>query len=191
MKNKYNITIPNKIYNWINGIEVKPSTGELFEKISPHSRKLICKVARSTKLDIDIAVEAASNAQANWANIPAVNRGHILHQICNSLEVQKKMIAYVVSLETGKSYKEAIGETEGAIALGRFYAGEGQRLYGRTTTSGSENKYVSTVRQPCGVAGLIIAANTPIANVAWKVFPALICGNSIVLKAAEDAPITA
>ena len=191
MKNKYNITIPNKIYNWINGIEVKASTDELFEKISPHSRKLICKVARSTKLDIDIAVEAASNAQANWANIPAVNRGHILHQICNSLEVQKKMIAYVVSLETGKSYKEAIGEAEGAIALGRFYAGEGQRLYGRTTTSGSENKYVSTVRQPCGVAGLIIAANTPIANVAWKVFPALICGNSVVLKAAEDAPITA
>src|SRR5687767_9625291 len=70
-------------------------------------------------------------------------------------------------------------------------AGEGQRLYGRTTTSGAVNKYAMTIRQPVGVAGLIIAANTPIANVAWKVFPALICGNGVVLKAAEDTPITA
>jgi acyl-CoA reductase-like NAD-dependent aldehyde dehydrogenase len=72
-----------------------------------------------------------------------------------------------------------------------FMAGEGQRLYGRTTTSGAVNKYAMTIRQPVGVAGLIIAANTPIANVAWKVFPALICGNAAVLKAAEDTPATA
>jgi aldehyde dehydrogenase (NAD+) len=70
-------------------------------------------------------------------------------------------------------------------------AGEGRRFYGRTTTSAIKNKYAMTVRQPLGVAGLIIAANTPIANVAWKVFPALICGNSAVLKAAEDTPLTA
>ena len=70
-------------------------------------------------------------------------------------------------------------------------AGEGRRLYGRTTTSAVLNKYAMTVRQPLGVAGLIIAANTPIANVAWKVFPALICGNTAVLKAAEDTPATA
>src|SRR6185369_16147613 len=69
--------------------------------------------------------------------------------------------------------------------------GEGQRLYGRTTTSGTPNKYAMTVRQPMGVAGLIIAANTPIANAAWKVFPALICGNAAILKAAEDTPATA
>ena len=94
-------------------------------------------------------------------------------------------------LETGKSPKEALGETGGAIALGRFFAGEGQRLYGRTTTSGVANRHVGMVREPCGVAALIIAANTPIANVAWKVFPALICGNAAVLKAAEDTPATA
>jgi aldehyde dehydrogenase (NAD+) len=70
-------------------------------------------------------------------------------------------------------------------------AGEGQRLYGRTTTSGVANKWAMTVRHPVGVAGLIVAANTPIANVAWKVFPALICGNGVVLKAAEDTPVTA
>ncbi|MFC1829868.1 aldehyde dehydrogenase family protein, partial [Thermodesulfobacteriota bacterium] len=93
--------------------------------------------------------------------------------------------------ETGKSYQDALGETEGAIALGLFYASEGQRLYGKTTTSAVPNKYAMTIRQPLGVAGLIIAANTPIANVAWKVFPALICGNAAVLKAAEDTPATA
>jgi aldehyde dehydrogenase (NAD+) len=70
-------------------------------------------------------------------------------------------------------------------------AGEGRRMYGRTTTSGVPDRYAMTVREPMGVAGLIIAANTPIANVAWKVFPALICGNAAVLKASEDAPATA
>ena len=74
---------------------------------------------------------------------------------------------------------------------GSSSAGEGRRLYGRTTTSAVANKYAMTIRQPVGVAGLIIAANTPIANVAWKVFPALICGNAAVLKAAEDTPATA
>jgi aldehyde dehydrogenase (NAD+) len=89
------------------------------------------------------------------------------------------------------SFKQALGETGGAIAQGEFMAGEGRRLYGRTTTSAVPNKYAMVVRQPLGVAGLIIAANTPIANVAWKIFPALICGNAAVLKAAEDTPATA
>jgi aldehyde dehydrogenase (NAD+) len=106
------------------------------------------------------------------------------------MQTHQGEIAEIVAAETGKSYKEAYGETGGAIALGLFYAGEGQRLYGRTTTSGTPNKYATTIRQPVGVAGLIIAANTPIANVAWKVFPALICGNAVVLKAAEDTPAT-
>jgi aldehyde dehydrogenase (NAD+) len=97
----------------------------------------------------------------------------------------------VVALETGKSFKDARGETGGAIALAHFYAAEGQRLYGRTTTSGVRHRQAMTVREPMGVAGLIVAANTPIANVAWKLFPALVCGNAAVLKAAEDTPATA
>jgi aldehyde dehydrogenase (NAD+) len=75
--------------------------------------------------------------------------------------------------------------------MGYFVAGEGRRLYGRTTTSAVPNRQAMVVRQPLGVAGLIIAANTPIANVAWKVFPALVCGNAAVLKASEDTPETA
>jgi aldehyde dehydrogenase (NAD+) len=136
-------------------------------------------------------VEAAKQSQRGWADIPAVKRGDILYEITMGLRRSIDDVAGVVALETGKSFKEAMGETQGAIALGRFFASEGQRLYGRTTTSGVENKYAMTIRQPLGVAGLITAANTPIANVAWKVFPALVCGNSVVLKAAEDTPATA
>lgn len=186
-----NQVMPDKISNWIDAKEVMAVSGDTFVKLSPHNGKVLSNVARSKARDVDYAVRIATKAQIGWADTPAVQRGDILHKVCNLLEQHKAEIARIVALETGKSYVEALGETGGAIALGRFYAGEGQRLYGRTTTSGSENKYASTVRQPCGVAGLIIAANTPIANVAWKVFPALICGNGIVLKAAEDTPATA
>ena len=94
-------------------------------------------------------------------------------------------------LETGKSKKDALGETDAAIEMGFFVAGEGRRFYGQTTTSAVPNKSAMIVRQPLGVAGLIIAANTPIANVAWKAFPALLCGNAAILKAAEDTPLSA
>ena len=100
-------------------------------------------------------------------------------------------IADLVARETGKSRKDALGETDAAIEMGFFVAGEGRRFYGQTTTSAVPNKSAMVVRQPLGVAGLIIAANTPIANVAWKAFPALLCGNAAILKAAEDTPLSA
>lgn len=183
--------LPDYIHNSIGGEEGSAQEGGVFEKHAPHNGELIFMVAKSVAADVDGAVIAAKRAQFAWAETPAVQRGNILHAVCNALEKHQKEIASLVALETGKSFKEAMGETSGAISLGRFFAGEGQRLYGRTTTSAIPNKYAMTVRQPCGVAGLITAANTPIANVAWKVFPALICGNGVVLKAAEDAPATA
>ena len=179
-----------KILNWIGGKQVSAREGAFFTKTSPHDNSELYSVARSQKEDVDAAVAAAQAAQAAWALTPAVQRGHMLHQICNALENHSEEIAAIVAAETGKSPGEAKGEVGGAVALGRFFAGEGQRLYGRTTTSGGADKYAMTIRQPCGVAGLIIAANTPIANTAWKVFPALICGNGVVLKAAEDTPAT-
>ena len=182
---------PQEIPNWIGGEQRFTASEELFEKRAPHNGQVLCHVARSRREDIEAAVTAAKKAQSAWAEVPAVRRGNILHAVCNRLDELKENMGRVVALETGKSFQEALGETEGAIALGRFFAGEGQRLYGRTTTSAIPNKYAMTVRQPCGVAGLIVAANTPIANVAWKVFPALICGNGVVLKAPEDSPVTA
>ncbi len=177
--------------NRIGGRAVAAAGGATFEKRSPHDERLLSRAPRSDAADVDAAVTAARRAQPGWAATPAVQRGALLHRFCNLLEERLGDIATIVAAETGKSPGDARGETAGAIALGRFYAGEGQRLYGRTTTSGQANKYAMTVRQPCGVAALIVPANTPIANVAWKTFPALICGNGVVLKSAEDSPQTA
>lgn len=183
--------IPMEVGNWIDGKECRAEAGETFIKLNPHNGLEFCQVTRSRAADVNRAVAAAKCAQMAWANLPPVQRGLVLHKIVVAMQEQQAELAEAVHLETGKSYKDALGETNGAIQLGLFYASEGQRLYGRTTTSGVANKYAMTIRQPLGVAGLIIAANTPIANVAWKVFPALICGNGVVLKAAEDTPLVA
>ena len=180
-----------EIHNLISGEEVPALSGTTFDKINPHDGSRISVVARSGAEDVARAVATANEAQPAWARRPPVSRGDVLRTVATGLLKQLDSVAGVVSRETGKSLANARGETEAAASLGFFYAGEGQRLYGRTTTSGVANKFAMTVRQPVGVAGLIIAANTPIANVAWKVFPALICGNSAVLKSAEDTPATA
>lgn len=183
--------IPEKIPNWISGEERPANAGEWFDKLNPANGKLLSLAARSRADDVTAAVQSARRAFDGWSSTPAVQRGLILHKLVVAMQDHQDEIAHVVAAETGKSEKEAFGETGGAIQCGLFYASEGQRLYGRTTTSGTPNKYAMTVRQPIGIAGLIIAANTPIANVAWKIFPALICGNTAILKASEDTPATA
>ena len=188
MNSKKNFdTIPN----WINGEERAAVSSETFAKLSPHSGQALYSVARSNEKDVLIAIQTARKAHAAWAEITPVQRGDMLHDITLAMRYNRKEIASIVAEETGMSVNAALGEVGGAIALGEFMAGEGRRFYGRTTTSATPNKYTMTIRQPLGVAGLIIAANTPIANVAWKVFPALLCGNAAVLKAAEDTPATA
>jgi aldehyde dehydrogenase (NAD+) len=183
--------IPNTVLNWINGTEASAVSQATFGKLSPHSGEELCRVARSNGRDVKAAIGAARKAQPSWAETTPVQRADILHDITLLMRKHREEIATIVAAETGMSLQAALGETGGAIAQGEFMAGEGRRFYGRTTTSAVANKYAMIVRQPLGVAGLIIAANTPIANVAWKVFPALLCGNAAVLKAAEDTPATA
>jgi acyl-CoA reductase-like NAD-dependent aldehyde dehydrogenase len=177
--------------NVIAGREGAAAAGEVFEKVSPATGDVLALVARSRAVDVEAAVGAALGAQTAWAEKTVVDRGAIIRQIARLLERDLDEIASIVAAETGKSPRDALAETGGAIEMGYFVAGEGRRFYGRTTTSGVVGRQAMTVRQPLGVAGLIIAANTPIANVAWKVFPAILCGNAAVLKASEDAPWTA
>ena len=172
--------------NVIGGEEVLAASGATFEKLGPATGEVVCRVARSGPVEA-----AAAAAQPAWAALPAARRGEILFKVAEALEARAAEMAQVVHAETGKSLKDALGETLGAVALGKFMAGEGRRLYGRTTTSALDNRQAMTVLRPVGVAALIIAANTPVANVAWKVFPALVCGNAAVLKASEDTPRTA
>lgn len=183
--------VPDLVKNFINGKEQLAVTAQLFEKLAPADGSVICQVARSQKADVENAIEAAAQSQQAWANLTVVQRGDFIRAIALKLQEHKDQVARLVALETGKSVKDALGETGAAIEMGFFVAGEGRRFYGKTTTSAVPNKTSITVRQPLGVAGLIIAANTPIANVAWKVFPALLCGNSVILKASEDTPLSA
>jgi aldehyde dehydrogenase (NAD+) len=184
-------TIPALIPNDVGGADAPAADGRSFAKIDPSTGREICRVARSGAADVARAIEAARRAQPAWAAATVVKRGDILRQIALLMRERRQELAALVARETGKSLKDALGETDAAIEMGFFVAGEGRRFYGQTTTSAVANKAAMVVRQPLGVAGLIIAANTPIANVAWKAFPALLCGNAAILKAAEDTPLSA
>lgn len=177
-----------RIPNWIDGKVHLPSSDAWIEKFSPHDGNLLSHVADSADEDVKLAVSAASAAQPAWAALTPVRRGQILGDIASLMRQRFEELASCIAVETGKPPQDAAGETNGAILQADYFASEGMRLHGRSLTSGTPEKYTHTVRQPRGVAGLIIPANTPIANIAWKAFPALICGNSVVLKAAEDSP---
>jgi len=185
------LDLPDIIPNQIGGVDRPAHDGRTFAKVDPATGKLLCRVAQSSADDVERAVAAAKTAQPAWADLTVVKRGDILREIAILMRAHRATIAELVARETGKSKKDALGETDAAIEMGFFVAGEGRRFYGQTTTSAVPNKTALVVRQPLGVAGLIIAANTPIANVAWKAFPALLCGNAAVLKAAEDTPLSA
>ena len=183
--------VPATIPNQIGGQDAPAHDGRTFSKVNPATGVPICEVARSGAADVERAVSIALKAQPAWAAATVVKRGDILRQIALLMREHRSAIAELVALETGKSRKDALGETDAAIEMGFFVAGEGRRFYGQTTTSAVPNKSAMVIRQPLGVAGLIIAANTPIANVAWKAFPALLCGNAAILKTSEDTPLSA
>ncbi len=179
----------SKIPNWINGKAALPERDAWVDKLNPHSGQLLYQVADSSEKDVSIAVSVASNAFLEWAALTPVKRGQLLSDVVTIMKIRADELAQCIALETGKPPQDARGETGGAILQAEYFAGEGMRLFGRSLTSGTPGKYSHTVRQPRGIAGLIVPANTPIANIAWKVFPALICGNTVVLKAAEDSPL--
>src|SRR5690349_23417856 len=183
--------VPALIPNQIGREDRMADGGKVFVKMDPATGRPLCEVVRSTRGDVDAAVARAKAAQPAWAAMTVVKRGDILRNIALLMREHRDEIASLVAKETGKSKKDALGETDAAIEMGFFVAGEGRRFYGQTTTSAVPNRFAMVVRQPLGVAGLIIAANTPIANVAWKAFPALLCGNAAILKAAEDTPLSA
>ena len=182
---------PSFVPNLIDGADRPAESGGQVDILSPASGQAIGRLARSGEADVAAAVNSARAAQRAWAETPGVRRGEILHAIANLIESRRQELAEIVALEAGKRIGDALGEAGAAVQCARFFAGEGQRLFGRTMTSGTPHRWAMTVRRPCGVAALIVAANTPAPNFAWKVFPALICGNGVVLKPAEDTPASA
>lgn len=176
------------IANWIDGKLSESRGAGTLHKLNPHDGTLLYEVVDSSADDVREAIAVALHSFPQWAARTPVQRGQLLGQWVRLMRDRAAELAEIVAVETGKPPQDAAGEVGGAIAQGDYFAGEGMRLFGRSLTSGTPHKYSHTVRQPRGVAGLIVPANTPIANVAWKVFPALVCGNTVVLKASEDSP---
>lgn len=183
--------IPAEVPNLIEGRAVPPKGGEWFEKWRPDNGELLCTAARSREVDVAAAIAAAARARPGWAAHTPVDRGEIVRELALRLRARREEAAEIVAAETGKSMELALGEADAAVEMGFFVAGEGRRLYGRTTTSARPNRTVMAMRRPVGVAGLIVSFNTPLPNYAWKVFPAVFCGNAAVLKPSEHTPASA
>ncbi len=180
-----------EIPNLVDGRRTAAASERLFEKLRPTDGAVFCRAARSDATDVTSAIEAARAAQASWARETPVARGAIVREIALALQARREEAAAIVAEETGKALDLALSETDAAVEMGFFVAGEGRRLYGRTTTSATPNRTVMATRRPIGVAGLIVSFNTPLPNYAWKTFPAVFCGNGAVLKPSEHTPASA
>jgi aldehyde dehydrogenase (NAD+) len=183
-------SIPD-IANLIAGRDAPASAGRSFEKLRPVDGSILCTVPRSDADDVEAAVAAARSAQPGWAARTPVERGEVVRELALALQARREEVAAIVVEETGKSLELALGEVDAAVEMGFFVAGEGRRLYGRTTTSAMPNRTVMATRRPIGVAGLIVSFNTPLPNYTWKVFPAVLCGNAAVLKPSEHTSASA
>lgn len=177
-----------RVLNIIDGVGVSAESGAEFDRRSPVDGGLVATVARSGAADVDRAVRAARSAWRAWAAVGPVGRGAVLRDVARGLDAQREPLLAAVRAETGKPERDLAGEFGAAQELVHFMASEGRRSYGRTIPSAMPGKHVATERAPVGVAGLITAANTPLPNYAWKVVPALLCGNTVVLKPSEHTP---
>jgi len=177
-----------KVINWINGEETDAGINSWLKKYNPHTGELLNEVADSSAEQIELTIRIAKQAFIGWSETTPVARGEILFEFSRLMSLHSEELAKSIALETGKPPADAAGEVSAAIMQAQFFAGEGMRLNGKSLTSSMLGKNSFTVREPHGIVGLIVPANTPIANIAWKIFPALICGNVIILKASEDSP---
>jgi len=179
-----------KVYkNFIDGEWVDASTGETFENRNPaDTRDVIGIFQRSGKADVDAAVAAAERAFAKWRLVPAPRRAEIIFTAAEMLLERKEEYAREMTREMGKILKETRGDVQEAVDCAYYMAGEGRRLFGIHTPSELPNKFAMAMRQPIGVVGMIAPWNFPMAIPSWKLLPALVCGNTCVIKPAEDTP---
>ena len=181
-----------KVRNYINGRWVDSKSGETFHSINPANKEeVIGVVSKSGRGEVDQAVKAARKAYEKWRFTPAPRRGEILFRAAEILLRKKESLGRLETREMGKILSEGLGDVQEAIDMGYYMAGEGRRLSGETIPSELPDKDMKSVRVPVGVFGLITPWNFPIAIPAWKVFPALICGNTIVFKPSSDTSVCA
>jgi alpha-ketoglutaric semialdehyde dehydrogenase len=180
-----------KARNYIGGEWVEPVCGDHFENRNPaRDSDLIGLWPRSGRDDVDRAVEAAKAGFERWRRTPAPERGAVLKRVGDLLSDRKEEIALAATREMGKVLTETRGDVQEGIDTAYYAASEGRRLFGHTVPSELREKWAMSYRRPIGVAGLITPFNFPLAIPTWKMFPALVCGNSVILKPAEDVPHT-
>jgi len=184
---------PPRVYkNYINGEWVDSASGQAFENLNPaHRRELVGIFPKSNAQDVENAVGAAKEAYKSWRLTPAPKRGEILFRAARLLLERKETLAEQMTREMGKILDETRGDVQEAIDMTFYMAGEGRRQFGQTTPSELQNKFCLTVRSPIGICGLITPWNFPMAIPSWKIMPALICGNTVVIKPATDTPLSA
>src|SRR3989441_11237277 len=177
--------------NFIDGEWVEPRNGKAYENRNPaNTDELIGMFVLSTEEEVNQAVDAAKEAYKKWRLVPAPKRGEILFRAAELLVERKEEYAKDMTREMGKVLAEARGDVQEAIDMTYYMAGEGRRLFGQTTPSELPNKFAMSVRQSIGVCGLITPWNFPMAIPSWKMSPALVAGNTVVLKPAEDTPLS-
>ncbi|MEA3493455.1 MAG: aldehyde dehydrogenase family protein [Candidatus Margulisiibacteriota bacterium] len=182
----------DKYKNLIGGKLIEPSSGEYFDNIDPADKSdIVGKFPKSNAKDVEAAIEAAKNAYAEWSDMPPPRRGELIYKVGELLMRDQKKLAEIIVHENGKPTPAAMGDIKSSADVAYFMAGEGRRMYGQTTYSSLPRRWALTKRYPVGVCGLITAWNAPMAIITWKLFPALICGNTVVLKPSEDTPLTA
>jgi acyl-CoA reductase-like NAD-dependent aldehyde dehydrogenase len=183
---------PTRYKNFVNGEWVESNTGEMFGNLNPANRhELIGEFQKSGSCDVDDAVAAARQAYDSWRLTPAPRRGEILFRAGRILAERKEALARDMTREMGKVLEETRGDVQEAIDMTFYMAGEGRRQFGQTTPSELQSKFCMTVRNPIGVCGLVTPWNFPMAIPSWKIMPALVCGNTVVLKPAGDTPLSA
>jgi aldehyde dehydrogenase (NAD+) len=177
--------------NFIDGQWVESRSGKTYENRNPaNTEELIGTFAASNSEDVDAAGEAAKKAYKTWRLVPAPKRAEILYRAAELLLKRKEEFSRDMTREMGKVLAETRGDVQEAIDMTYYMAGEGRRLFGQTTPSELPDKFAMSVRQPVGVCGMITPWNFPMAIPSWKMMPALVSGNTVVLKPAEDTPLS-
>src|SRR5271168_4896489 len=182
---------PDTYHNLIGGEWLPSQSGQTFENINPADHSDVVGVfPASNAEDVALAVAAAKKAFATWRLVPAPKRAEILYKTGQLLAERKEQFAREMTREMGKVLAETRGDVQEAIDEAYYVAGEGRRLFGVTVPSELANKFAMSVRMPVGVIGMICPWNFPMAIPSWKLFPALVSGNTCVIKPAEDTPLS-
>lgn len=174
--------------NYIGGKWRNGSNGKVFNSINPASEEVLARVNAADVADVDAAVQAASEAFKTWRLTPAPLRGEILFKVGDLLKQKKEELARLLTQDMGKVISEARGDVQEAIDMAYYMGGEGRRLLGYTAPVEMQNKFGMAVRDPSGVVGIITPWNFPIAVPSWKIFPALVAGNTIIWKPSPETP---